>query len=212
MARFEHPQLIRRARQLQQLSLRTKRVLYTKIALVIVFVLVMAVMLLLPLANEQSGLRIAFTGPAGTAQKPTQPVMERPKYQGVDQKDQPFTVTADRAVQKDTNTVLLSNVQADLTTADKAWISVTSNDGVLQLDKQLLTLNGRVHMFHDAGYEMTTEQVTVNTHTGDAQSVVPMDGQGPAGVFHAQGFNIYDKGQRMVFNGRVTMTLVPHAS
>ncbi|MBL8630537.1 MAG: LPS export ABC transporter periplasmic protein LptC [Rhodospirillaceae bacterium] len=136
--------------------------------------------------------------------------MVNARYFGTDKKGQPFSVTAEGVKQHtdDDNKVELSGPQADMTLTNGDWLSVEAKAGLYDRDKETLNLTGDVSLFQDKGYEMHTDELNVQLKDGNAQSRKPVQSQGPFGQLNAQGFDLYDKGDRVVFLGPAQLTLV----
>lgn len=183
----------------------------SKWALAGVVVIVGITMLAIPaIKSKDDGVRLSFTGvdTEGSGMD-TSPIMENPKLQGVDKQNQPFMVTAKTAKQQDANTVLLDAMQADMTLKNERWLTVMAKQGILKLDTSELTLSGNVQMFHDQGYEMKTEKMLVNLEESTGHSDTEVEGNGPMGHIKAARFSVFDRGERIVFNGGVNMTVYP---
>ncbi|WP_298727158.1 LPS export ABC transporter periplasmic protein LptC [uncultured Ferrovibrio sp.] len=137
-------------------------------------------------------------------------VMNNPRYRGTDSKDQPYVVTADRAVQdpEDSQQVTLDNVQADITSGG-GWWSLMADTGLYHGGRQLLHLFGNVTVIGDNGYEMHGNSAEVNLETNVVISDEKVWGQSETGTIRANGLRIYDKGRVIVFVNGVNTTLYP---
>lgn len=134
-------------------------------------------------------------------------LMSKPRYQGLDAKNQPFNILAERAVQRDMNTVELQQVSADLSTNDGRWLALTATGALYRTEAKLLDLSGGVSLFYDEGYEFRTDRVRLDVGAGTAEGEVPVEGQGPAGTLKADRFKVLDRGAILQFNGNVKVTL-----
>lgn len=137
-------------------------------------------------------------------------VMNNPRYRGADSKDQPYVVTADRAVQdpEDSHQVTLDNVQADITSGG-GWWSLTADTGLYHGERRLLHLFGNVTVIGDNGYEMHGTSAEVNLDTNVVISDEKVWGQSETGMIRANGLRIHDKGRVIVFVNGVNTTLYP---
>lgn len=135
------------------------------------------------------------------------------RFDGIDEKDQPFTITADMATQSDRNQELidLELPKADISLDDGTWLALTARAGQYDRDSRQLDLIGSVSLFHDQGLEMRTESARIDLAGGTAEGSQPVQGHGTAGVIDAQGFRVFDRGERIVFTGRSHLTLFPAA-
>ncbi len=126
-----------------------------------------------------------------------------PRYQGVDELNRPFTVTAASAEQEGSENVLnLQAPRADITMTDGSWIYVESQAGRYDRDASHLTLRGQVTIFHDNGIMLRTEEAAVELGAGSASGDAPVAAQGPFGTLTSEGFRLTEHGAVVVFTGR----------
>lgn len=131
-----------------------------------------------------------------------------PRYQGVDEQNRPYTVTADVAVQaSDADIVQLQAPRADIVMSDGAWIYVESREGRYDKPRNALDLAGQVTVHHDDGTQFVTETARVDLGGGNAEGDDPVAAQGPFGTLTAEGFRLYERGARVVFTGRARVVL-----
>ena len=118
--------------------------------------------------------------------------MIKPKLHGTDSEGNPFTVTADKALQnpKNLRKAALTNVQADLSMRDGQWLTVSAPHGMLDADARQLSLNGAIAVFTDQGYEVHTDLAYIDLAKGTAVGPHHVTGQGPSGTFEADRFRI----------------------
>jgi lipopolysaccharide export system protein LptC len=134
--------------------------------------------------------------------------MSNPHFEGLDDKRQPFSVSAASASQPDqiSDIIDLTAPQADLTMSEGAWLTLSADSGVFQRTAQLLDLKGQVNLFQDQGYELHTRNVHVDMAQGSASGKDDVQGQGPAGELTAQGLEVSHSGKRIRFLGRAHIT------
>lgn len=139
--------------------------------------------------------------------------MVNARFTGVDSSRRPFAVTADSADQKNPNSpeITLDAPKADILLANGSWVALTAAAGKFNRDDQILELTGNVNLFHDSGYEFRTESAVFDLTAGDATGVEPVEGQGPFGHLEAEGFRIYNRGERIEFTGKAKLTILPGA-
>lgn len=133
-----------------------------------------------------------------------------PRYQGVDEQNRPYTVTARIARMPSVaegSVVLLTEPKADILLGDGAWIYAESRDGRYDRSAQRLDLEGDVTIFHDNGAMFRTEQAQVLLQEGKASGERPTLAQGPFGTIHAEGFELFDRGAVVIFTGRARAVL-----
>jgi len=134
--------------------------------------------------------------------------MQNAQYHGVDQRGQPFTLTADEANQRGADDVVLAKPVGDITLTSGAWLMLRSDAGVFNQKSQLLNLHGNVTLYRNDGSMMTTPVAAINLRNGTASSKSPVAAQGPFGTLNAaNGFNLTGRGNDITFLGPVSLTL-----
>ncbi|MDH3335516.1 MAG: LPS export ABC transporter periplasmic protein LptC, partial [Rhodospirillaceae bacterium] len=88
--------------------------------------------------------------------------------------------------------------KADMTMDNSTWLAMTAVEGVYDQQKKILSLKGAVNLFHDMGYEITTDEININLAKNDAIGTKPVIGHGPFGELNASGVRI-DKNNRTIF-------------
>jgi lipopolysaccharide export system protein LptC len=135
--------------------------------------------------------------------------MLKPRLTGVDNKGNPFVITADAAVQEGTNIhrATLRNVQADLALAKSRWLNATAARGLVDMDKGMLALTGNISVFSDDGYELHTARADLDLKKGLFHGPVEVTGQGPTGTLRADSFEVDRKANQIVLLGHVYMII-----
>ncbi|MDP9127757.1 MAG: LPS export ABC transporter periplasmic protein LptC [Pseudomonadota bacterium] len=131
-------------------------------------------------------------------------VVEDLHFTGLDSKNQPYSMTAKRATRPGgglTNLYDLVNPQAEITLDTGAWISGRAQYGRYDQDKHQLWLGGDVQLFHDKGYQFTTDEAQVSIDEDAAWGEKPVLLQGGFGEIRGQGFRVLDSGKTMVIKG-----------
>ena len=179
----------------------------TKILLPFLALGLIALVVIWPQLKTDNTFSIGFTS-AQLAGK-TQPGMDNARYVGTDINRQPYSVTADvaRIISESKGEVDLQLPKADLTLDDGTWLVLTADSGRFQGDAGILELTGAVNLFHDTGYEISTEELKVFLKTGIAEGSKPLEGHGPFGELKAQGLKLINKGQIMYFTGPAQLIL-----
>lgn len=130
------------------------------------------------------------------------------QYHGQDAQGQPFTLTADNALQQAGDKIALSQPEGDITLKSGAWLMLKSDTGLYHQKSQQLGLAGNVTLYRNDGTIMTASAAEIDLGTGSASSAVPVAVQGPFGTLTAQnGFKLADRGATITFNGPATLTL-----
>ena len=158
--------------------------------------------------SGENGQRLVFS--AVTKNENLENVMLKPHYQGLDAKNKPYTVIAEKATQLDADTVALASISADMLqsgTSKETWLALTAKEGVLNTKTKKMRLAGGVNVFYQGGYEFRSEHADIDIHGGTAYGDAPVEGQGPAGTITAKGFSVSNHGESIRFNGSVRMKL-----
>lgn len=136
------------------------------------------------------------------------------RFEGLDEKNQPFSLTADEATQtaQQEGLIHLELPKGDITLEDGTWLAMNAREGVYSRDAQLLDLTGAVTLFHDRGFELRTEAAQVDLKAGSAEGFETVEGQGPFGALVAEGFQMLDRGERIIFTGKSRVVLNPEAA
>ncbi len=161
--------------------------------------------------TRKEGFQLSFSDLRGLGEE--QLTMLNPRFMGVDRKNQPFVVTADSANQDpaDPRRVTLERVQADITLTDGSWLSLIASQGLYVQAEQMLTLEGPISIHSDTGYELHLKRAEMALAIGAAWSDSGVEGQGPFGHLRADRMRIENQGEKMYFEGRVRLTVLPGA-
>ena len=137
--------------------------------------------------------------------------MKNSVFSGVDSQKRPYSVTSDsmRAAGDNNSNLTLTEPKADILLKSGSWVALTARQGNYDRDAKLLWLRGAVNLFHDDGYEFSSESAVVDLMAGDARGTDPVRGQGPFGNIEAEGFIIRNRGAQIQFTGRSKLVLYP---
>jgi len=133
----------------------------------------------------------------------------KPVFNSVDDKNQPYTVTADRAVQSRGNPdiVELEKPVADLKMNDGTVISGDADAGLYEQKNQKLNLEGNVHIKNSDGYTLTTEELRIDIVTQKTYSGRDVLVEGPEGTINATGLEGDVSGGSIIFTGPAKVIL-----
>lgn len=131
-----------------------------------------------------------------------------PRYQGLDEQNRPFTVTADVATQTENADVVdLDRPRADVLLTDGSWVLLESNQGRFDKAQHQLNLWGDVTLWQDGGNLLVTAEAEVLLQEGSASGDKPVAAQGPFGTLVSEGFRLTERGQVVIFTGRARAVL-----
>lgn len=194
---------------LSALSRRRRFAQFMKFVLPLLAVVTVAAVVVWPqLTKQVDFLPLSFTDVDSTN---AALVMRNPRYHATDANNQPYVVTADRAIQdpQDDQLVTMDNVHADLTMTDGAWWSLTADTGLYNGKVQLLNLFGNIQIFSDNGYELHGLSAEVDLTTKRVASDQKVWGQSALGLIRGNGLRISENGRVIhVING-VNTTVYP---
>lgn len=135
--------------------------------------------------------------------------MSDARYRGEDEKSRPFEVRAERATRSNSQSKLVDLVkpEAEMVLDGGSWITISAESGRYDRQSGQLTLQGHVTLYHDQGYEFTTDTAEIDTAAGTAWGNARVTGQGPFGDVDAAGFRLANEGKTIVFTGRARLVL-----
>lgn len=196
------------AQQLQRLTRYTSIVQFSKYALIGIAVLLLLLVFLIPvLHDDDTGARLVFTNiEDGEA---VEPRMNKPRFQGMDKEGRPYNINAESATQQDDGTVLLKDIEADMTLANGSWLAFNGKTGIFNTEANTLFLPDNVEVFHDAGYDLRTSRVHIDLNAATARGEQHVEGQGPLGTLEANGLLVDNEAGYIRFAPAVTVVLHP---
>lgn len=197
-----------RARQVpraEQIARRQRLVAAMKLLMPLLAAGMLALMVFWPDIEGGNG-RLSFR--RGPALVPEALQLVAPRFQGVDELNRPYTVTARLARQPGQAEVLLMDLpRADILLTDGGWVYVEGDRGRYDRAARHLELEGNVQVYHDNGMLFQTEAATVQVDAGVARGERPTQAQGSFGTIESEGFEMLDRGAVMIFTGRARAIL-----
>jgi lipopolysaccharide export system protein LptC len=131
-------------------------------------------------------------------------VMDNPRFVGTDSQQRPYQITAASASQrgKADQLVYLDRPKADILMKSSGWVAMASRKGVYDKLAETVDLSGGVTLFYDRGYQFASESARVDLRAGTAEGRQPVMGHGEGGRIEGEGFQLFDRGARIIFTGR----------
>lgn len=135
-----------------------------------------------------------------------------PRFESKDDKEQPYVITAKRAIQGETNDnlVILEEPTAELFLKDNSIMTAQSEQGAFRQDNKRLLLKQNVVLTHDAGYTVTTEEINVDMKEKNAWNEAPLKGTGPEGTLEASGLHANFSDNILILTGPAKLVLTNH--
>lgn len=129
--------------------------------------------------------------------------MEALTFNGVDEKGQPFSIKAIKAIHstEDFNVIDLVRPEGSLQLNSGRWIYAEAKEGRFDQPKEKIDLKGDVLVYQDEGYEVRTDETFIDLSKGTAYSNKKVEIQGAIGWITGQGYRIYDNGAVIVITG-----------
>ncbi len=138
--------------------------------------------------------------------------MINPHFYGRDNQGRAFTLGASQASRDEQSfqKVLLRNPSVTLDVGGAHPSNLTADNGIYLEDTRILYLRGHVRADNAAVSTFATDQAVVNTRTGVVNGADAIDSRTPLGTLNSKSFDVYDKGDRVIFKGGVHARLNSH--
>ncbi len=132
-----------------------------------------------------------------------------PRFESMDQKNQPYMITAERALQggSEEDLILLDKPLADIALENGRWLAAQSTQAAFRQDSQRLLMKGDVQLFHDDGYTLRTEELDVAVQNSLARTDAAVQISGPAGTIDALGMEFNSAQDHLTFKGPAKLVL-----
>ena len=168
--------------------------------------IVLPLLILLILAGLAGAIaRSALTGQPMKVEEESAPIrLVKPRFVGRDDKRQAFVLTAESAMrdQHDYQRVILDKPALVLDETGPNSLRIVAGSGVYHEQTRKLELSGGVKISGSKGAFETAASL-FDTKTGELLGSGPIQGVGSLGEINAKSYGVYDKGNRVVFKGRV---------
>lgn len=131
--------------------------------------------------------------------------MTNPHFFGRDNQGRAFTLGAREAARDERSfqRVLLQYPSVTLDVGGAHPSTLRADAGVYHEDTRLLLLSGHVRADNNKASRFATDQAIVNTRTGAVTGPGALASQTPVGDLKSGSFDVFDKGDRVIFKGGV---------
>ena len=145
-------------------------------------------------------------------------VMETPLMTGFDGRNRPYRINAAQAIQDvdDPNLIDLIDVRGNLivqedgkTEISNDQMQVTADKGFLNSNRDKLDLKGNVVLVSDDNYTFRTERAFVDFGASTITGNERITGESAMGDVEADGFDVWEGGNKIRFRGNVRTIIVP---
>ncbi len=138
-------------------------------------------------------------------------VMENPELSGFDKNKRPYNLSATKAIQdvENPNQVELQEILAELPMNEKITATITAGNGVYDADAKTLVLKKSVNLVTSSGMVLNLEDASVDIGNSIMHTNNPINGTSPQADISSNTMMVEDGGNRLIFEGRVRMTLRP---
>ena len=144
-------------------------------------------------------------------QMPNDQMMINPRFFTVDEKGEPFNLTAESAFELpgEVRRVQLEAVKADLLKHNDRWIALDAAVGVYSQSDETMELLKQVNLYTQTGEEMETTQALINIKNRDIVGNQDVLLRSSLGVAKAQGFSVTQNGTVLRLTGKTRVVLYP---
>jgi len=139
-------------------------------------------------------------------------VIDNLNYKGVDDKNQPYTLLAAQATRPAALHGIydLTKPEGEIKLNNGAWLDGKADYGRYDDVGKKLWLGGNVQIFHDKGYQVTTNEAQVNLNNNDAWGDKDVLIQGGFGIIRGVGFRFLNSGHSIIVKGPAKAVLSLH--
>jgi lipopolysaccharide export system protein LptC len=139
-------------------------------------------------------------------------MVENLNFTGLNEENQPYSLTAARAFQAGgaKNLIDLDQPKGEMTLDDGAWLAGRATYGRFDQKGKRLWLGGQVELFHDQGMSFSTDEMQVDLQKNAAWGDQPVVIKGAFGNITGDGFRALEGGEVLVVEGHAKARLNLH--
>lgn len=130
--------------------------------------------------------------------------MEHPRFTGTDDQNQPFSLSAERALQNPSKLTMvdLEGLRAETKLNDGFTVEGSAQIGRFDQTLKRLWLGGNVDIDHGQGYRFTAREMNIDFTKQIVWSDRGAKLEGDFGSVEGQGFRAYEGGKIIIFTGK----------
>lgn len=140
-------------------------------------------------------------------------VMENPNLSGVDENKRPFSLSAEKAIQDadQPKRVELITINAQLPMENAVTANITAGNGIYDAEAKTLILSESVKVETSDGMRIELQGAEVDIGEGSLRTDNPITATSKQADISSQSLIVGESGERLIFEGKVRMTLRPKA-
>ncbi|MEI8295060.1 MAG: LPS export ABC transporter periplasmic protein LptC [Alphaproteobacteria bacterium] len=123
----------------------------------------------------------------------------QPVYNGVDNSGQVYTLRADRGEEIAPNTYALKNPLLIYNLHSGKVVNIAAQTGTYHYKEQKIHLQNNVRLKHSLGYDFTTARAVIDVEKNTIVGDDLVTGHAPTGKIESLGFQVVEKGNRIIF-------------
>lgn len=187
----------------------TKFVRTMRLVLPLVAAGIVMVLFLWPSGREEAIVPVKKSAADFKDQKITKNELLNPHFESADKKNQPYKISAARAVQGEANEdlIMLEKPVGVMTMQGGAKIEVTSQAGAYRRDTERFYLTGGVDFVHDKGYRLRSEETHIDLRGKIAWTEKDVQATGPDMSIDAKGMKVNSESGEVIFSGPAKLIL-----
>ncbi len=139
----------------------------------------------------------------------SQEILINPKFFGIDKKKRPYEVFATKAqkISHEDKIYSLENPSGKIRAQSSKTILLKSEKGTFDQAKQTVYLYYNVELENTDGSVFKTNSAKIDLETNEIFGTESISGVSNKGNIIAEGFNIFDEGNKIIFNGKTNLKL-----
>lgn len=135
------------------------------------------------------------------------PRIDKPEFYGMDDKNQPYTITAEIGEQLDKDNMKLNSVTSDMKLNNGTNIQLLSNQAFIAIDKDIVELSGDIKIDIDKDYTLRTEKAQIHYKDSSAKGDTRVEVTSEKAHIEADSFETANSYDEIIFNNNVKTTL-----
>lgn len=180
-----------------------------RLALPLAAMVVVAILFLRPGVEDASIIPLDTKTPRIEQENISRNELVNPKFESRDKKNNPYKITAERAIQGESNKdlIMLEHPVGVMTLDGGVKVHIVSDTGAYRQDTERFFLQGAVFLEHEEGYSLSSDEAHVDLRGNLAWSEKDVRAQTPDLSIEAKGVHANGKTGQVIFTGPAKLTL-----